>query len=181
MGFNISWLAFNGVPKHAVLAAMSLRDTQVPDEVPESAFACAELPTGWTLLVAQDFDFAFSPAAIKAASEFAVLALQVHEGIMYSHAAFRLRGVPVWDISHYSENGLHDLKVEGEPPPEFDAIKAAGFEEQRKSDTESANAQWKVDHIHGIPIALAAAQCGYSHDRWSFDWGQPEFTEAEPI
>jgi hypothetical protein len=32
------------------------------------------------------------------------------------------------------------------------------------------------DYVFDIPVELASMICGYRHDRWKFDWGQPSFT-----
>ena len=36
-----------------------------------------------------------------------------------------------------------------------------------------------VDYVFDIPVRLAEDLCGYRHDRWKFDWGQPVFTRLE--
>ena len=37
-----------------------------------------------------------------------------------------------------------------------------------------------VDFVFDVPVQLAAELCGYQHDRWKFDWGEPVFSRLEP-
>lgn len=77
---------------------------------------------------------------------------------------------------HFSENGTNDVSISGVPPTELQAIRERLFAKQK----EPQGGSMKVDYIFGIPVELAFAICGYRHDRWKFDWGQPLFTVAHP-
>jgi hypothetical protein len=48
------------------------------------------------------------------------------------------------------------------------------------SDAKTANDGWRrtlsFDYTFDIPVEVAAAVCKYRHDRWKFEWGNPQFT-----
>jgi hypothetical protein len=177
MGFRISWLGFPRVPKVQVLALVGLVDTGQPDQANESSFSCAELPTGWTILWSNDFDFA-APEHVMALREGrGVLSCQIHAGIMYSAARWHRAAREVWEVTHDSSDGLYDLQVIGAAPPQLAAIRDRLTAEQNREDVTPPT-MMKVDHIFDVPVALAEALCGFRHDRTRFDWGQPDFRAA---
>lgn len=102
MGFHISWIAFKGLKKAEALDIAGLRDTGTQDEANESPFSCAELPTGWTILFSNDFDYASPERAEAFAAKDAMLSCQIHEGIMYSGVRFHDHGHYIWSVSHFS-------------------------------------------------------------------------------
>jgi hypothetical protein len=176
MGFKISWVAVKSATKADVLEMAGLRDTVTLDPVCEAPFSCTELPTGWTILFSNDFDYASPERSEAFSARNIVLSCQIHEGVMYSGASFHDHGDHIWSVSHFSENGIMDVSVSGAPPAEFHAIRDNLLAKQ----SEPQIGPWEVDYVFDVPVELALAICGFRHDRSRFDWGEPRFTVARP-
>jgi hypothetical protein len=173
MGFSISWIALQGKSKADILALASFVDTGTPDEENETPVSISSLPMGWTVLFFNDYD-AMSPAILTAWSHGCrAVACQVEEHVMASNAAFYEDGRHVWTVSHQSDQGMYDLTVDGSPPESFEETKKRLLKEQEENGGEAAD----VDYVFDVPLELAAALCGYEHDKWKYDWGTPKFTQ----
>ena len=173
MGFKISWLGVAGKSKASVLDTVGLKDTEEPEEVPESPFSGAEIPGGWFILFSNDFDFVSRARLAQFSIDCRIVACQVHEGIMFSAAYGYERGARIWELAHFAQQGIYDLSVSGSPPPSFESVR------RRLTQKQQETAGGGVDYIFGIPLEVAADICKYSHDRWQFEWGRPQFTRLE--
>ena len=91
---------------------------------------------------------------------------------MASSAFLYNNGYCLWSLSHQSDKGIYNLEVEGSPPEFFEGVRARLLKEQ----DDNGGTEAKVDYVFDIPVELASMFCGYRHDRWKFDWGQPSFT-----
>ena len=174
MGFKISWVAFQNMTRDEVLATAGLRDTRVRDEANEFPLSGAQVP-GWYILFANDFTFASTDQLALLSRCCTVMGVQVHEGIMVSTARAFGAGEEMWSISHASDQGVFDLDTTGLLPIEFEAIRDRLIAEQQAAGGAAAD----VDYLFDIPVEMAAAVCGYRHDRWKFEWGEPQFTVLE--
>lgn len=167
MGFSISWLAVPATAKNSTLDALGLTETTERQQLPESAFAGASLPTGWYLVWFEDP----SPAALKPESLRAlslhgkVVACQVEEHAMVSTAACWVDGKEQWFVARDAEDGMTNLDVMGNPPPVFEEIRSARLQLQ--------GSRTDVDHVFDVPLALAEALVGFRHDA-SFDDSEEE-------
>jgi len=175
MGFSISWVAFKDLSKAEVLERAGFRDSGVVDEANEAPFSCAELPTGWVVLFANDFDYGAPEHLVGLTAGAMALSCQAEEHIMFSAAHCYTNGREAWSVAHDSERGLYDLSTRGNLPREFPLIKTRLTRQQ----DDSGGAASDVDHTFDVPVELAAELTGYRHDRWKFDWGQPNFTVLE--
>ena len=177
MGFKISWLGFSGKNKDEVLKALNLVDTGVHDEANESPVSVASIPNGWTIVWFDQFDHPFSEdKELRPLSMGCTLvAVQVHEGIMFSAAELYRDGARAWSASHDAQQGIYNLHTDGALPHAFEEIRARLTVEQDREGGKDA----QVDCIFDIPVELAQSICGFRHDRFSFDWGEPIFTEAK--
>src|SRR5438128_12635623 len=96
---------------------------------------------------------------------------------MASAAFLYEHGERKWAVRHDSERGIYDLTVDGHPPELLSQIHA-----QLKTLQDNAGgADANVDYIFDVPLELAAKLCGYRHDRWQFEWGEPSFTRLVPV
>lgn len=175
MSFDISWVAFNNVRKQDVLAAAGLRDTGRLDEANEEPFSCAALPTGWTILYANDSTYACRHIGLLSANH-AVLSLIIQEYVPTSVASFHVRKEVIWSVSHEGSGGASRLTLEGAVPPQTSYI-----HDRQLSRRQTEVRPPQLDPMYEVPIALAESVCGYRHDRWQFPWGRPMFTIAETI
>ena len=176
MGFSISWIAISGHSKASVLSSLSLVDTGEPDEANESPISGGELPGGWYLMFFNDIVHPFTrkPQLTKISAGGSVLVCQVEEHVMASAAFMYVNGVKTWDVTHESEKGLYNISTEGCPPIALQAIQA----ELKAAQDADGGDEADVDHIFDVPVALAAALCGYRHDRVALVSGEePQFTK----
>lgn len=174
MGFKISWLAFEGLKKQAVLDLLAFRDTGTADEANEAPFSAAELATGWTIVWSNDTAWVETRPIHDLGVHGRTIACQVHEGIMYSAAHGAEAGVEQWSVVHDAQDGLRHLEVAGVIPEAFGAIKAKAFADQ---DSDKSG---EVDHIFDIPVELAFAITGFRYDLWDLPSGpRPHWTIVE--
>jgi hypothetical protein len=175
MGFSISWLAFAELSGSEVLERTGFRDTGVFDEANESRYSLAELPTGWTILFANDFDYGSAEHLVALSAGATVLSCQVEEHIMFSAAHCCEDARPSWSVWHDSQHGRYNLSTQGAPPPALAPIKRQMIAAQDRD----GGARSIVDYIFDIPVLLAAELTGYRHDRSEFSWGTRHFTALE--
>ena len=172
MGYRITWIAVKAMPKSELLEHFGFHDTGEIDEANEAAFSVAELPTGWTVLWANDPTFAkseiCSPLSVKAP----VLSCWVNETIMLSSVNYFENGNYLWFVGHDSQEGMTNLQSEGQLPTQFDAIRTRLFDEQEANGGLESD----VDFIFDVPLELAQSICGFKHDLCEFEWGEPRFT-----
>jgi hypothetical protein len=175
MGFSISWIGLK-VSKSRALELLGFRDTGELDEANEAPFSAAGLPNGWTIIWSNDFDYASHPDVTRHSLTEPMVGCHVEEHVMFSSCHNAENGDFLWNVCHDAQEGIYDIHSTGATPVEFDAIVAQQRAEQDRAGGEAAD----VDHIFDAPIKLAAAITGYRHDRWSYDWGEPQFTVIEP-
>ncbi len=89
---------------------------------------------------------------------------------MVTTAMYFDRGEMRWALTHIAEEGLDHLLVEGEPPQDYVALRDAALVAQADDD--------QVDYMSDVPSQVAQQICGFKHDKWRFEWGEPEFTVA---
>ena len=75
---------------------------------------------------------------------------------MVSRAAGWKDGEPIWSVTHDAQEGDAHLDVEGEPPAGFGAIRDRLSKQQEQ--------EGGADFIFNIPVDLAKAITGYSHE-----------------
>lgn len=173
MGYSISWIAFYGLSKSEVLSRTHLIDTAEPDEANESPISGSELPARWYVLFLNEFMHPYvSPESLRELSVgCTVVGCQVEEHVMSSGSFLYQNGTCIWNVVHAAAKGLYDLQIDGNPPESFAAS------EFRQAQDEAGGQMAGVDHMFDAPVELARRICGYRHDLWKFDWGQPLFTK----
>ena len=62
-----------------------------------------------------------------------------------------------WSVTHDAQQDRLHLDVQGEPPPEFAAIRDQKLAEQAAGDSD-------VDYLFDIPVETARRLTGYRHD-----------------
>ena len=176
MGYRISWLAAKALSKSALLAHFELRDTGVLDEANEAPFSVAELPTGWTVLWSDDQAFANIERASGLSHLAPVISCWVNETVMFSSAYYFEGGDFKWFAGHNAQDGIFDLQFEGELPEQFSTIRDSLLAQQQSEGGDASD----VDFVFDIPLELARSICGFKHDLWKFEWGEPQFFAVEP-
>jgi hypothetical protein len=85
-----------------------------------------------------------------------VIACFVEEHVMVSRAAGWKNGQQIWSVTHDAQESDRHLKVEGEPPVGFAAIRDRLTKQQEEDDG--------ADFIFNIPVDLAKELTGYTHE-----------------
>lgn len=174
LGYSISWIGVQA-PLAEALEIMNFKDTRQVDEANEAPFSAAYLPTGWTIIWANDIEYA-SPSNVTHASRFArAIGCLIEENVMVSVCRSAKDGDSPWAVWHDAEKGIYDIQTSGEFPVEFEAIAANHCARQEAEGGENSS----VDYCFDAPLELAAQWTGYRHDRYKFDWGEPRFTVIE--
>ena len=164
MSFHLSWIAVKGPTKEDVLAALSLREApadEVPDEYTQYDWALAELPSGWMIILAQDFKYPMPKRLAALSTRGTAIACSLDERSMYSVARLYQDGQAVWSVDH--DGGTHGalhLDVSGKAPPELAAVRERLNAEQEKAGGDEA----ETDYIFDVPADLCDALTGYKFD-----------------
>jgi len=177
MGYSLSWLAVKGKSPAAVCAALGLRTTGQREEFPEGDLCAAELPGGWYLIVSDHTERVASDAALQTLSAGGELVTCfVEEHVMASAAAGWQDGRRLWSVTHDAQRGGDHLVAEGDLPPAYAAIRDRLLAKQREQDLAKPPSsrhrqrksgdfsQMRCDYLFSIPVELAQALTGYTHD-----------------
>jgi hypothetical protein len=159
MGYSLSWMAVKGKLPQAVRDELKFRMTDEREEIPESELTAVEMTSGWYLIVSNHTEQVVSDAAMRrlAASGCELVTCFVEEHVMVSRATGWKDGQLRWSVTHNSQKDRMDLDVQGEPPPEFAAIRDRKFAEQAAGDRD-------CDYLFDIPVETARSVAGYRHD-----------------
>lgn len=158
MGFAISWIAFPHKSADAVASLLGLTRTGEFQDVPESPFSGALLPTGWYVVVINEYghDFALEKSLKRLSASSPVVSVLIEEHVMASSAEYWDRGTCRWAIRHQGDSGPGHLEDEGAPPPPYEEIKQRQLAAQQDDD--------EVDYLFDVPLELAQTLAGYRHD-----------------
>lgn len=167
MGFRISLLAAR-VPKADLLRQLDLIDSDVIDDANEAAFSAADLSNGWSIVWADDAEWADTSRLSAITDMVPVVACMVDETIMAS--SIGVAGPDGhWSMTYgFEEEGVLD----GEAPATFTPLIEATKRLQAEEDG--------VDHLFDVPVRIAETLMGYRYDTFRYEWGEPQFTIATP-
>lgn len=168
MGFSHSWIAVRGRTKAAILADLDL--AEIGEPWPESfpPVGVLEIPGPW-VIVLSDFEFANDERlALLSKGAFAVSCAE-EEHVMASEAKGFQAGEKLWQITHDASARIDDLRIVGEPPAEFEAIRLGEVANQENEDG--------CDFIFDIAPKTASAVCGFQLGEGQF----PEFIELRGV
>jgi len=172
MGLKTTWVCVNGVGKAALLQSLGLVETGEEEGFLVAKIAVAELPDGWTILH-YGKSWALKPDdASTLFSQGEVIWGMSSETVMFSEAHMLVDGREVWSVEHNCERGPDDLKVEGTPPGELEAVSTQIKLRQAESGWDD------VDFVFETPMALTEALTGYDPMRQQMG---PDFRVVEPI
>jgi hypothetical protein len=123
------------------------------DPLARSKFSCATLPGGWLVIYSNEFGYA-SPKRIAALSPGTLaIGCTIEEHVMFSGLRACADGSEVWSVTHDADDGIYDLRTNGELPGAFAAIRDRLLEQQDQAGGSNA----EVDYVFEIPIELAAS------------------------
>jgi hypothetical protein len=153
MGASLSWFAVRGKTPEAVLQEFGLNNAG--KDPCKTRFSGGALPTGWFLLIHGRHEFTNNEVQ-RLSRGCEVIACFVEEHVMVSRAANWKDGQQIWSVTHDAQESDGHLEVEGEPPAGFAAIRDRLTKQQEEDDG--------ADFIFNIPVDLAKALTGYTHE-----------------
>ncbi len=170
MGFKISWIAVEGMTKPQLLAALGFSDTDIEDATNETPLSAAELGNGWSMIWSNNVDWVNDKLFKHLPPDAHVVAVRLHEGLMYAEA-FGTNGADGrWRVAHDAERSLTHLVVDGTPPKLKDV-------RDRLLEQQAADAGGEVDYVFDVPIEIAARLTSFRHDGFDTPLGpSPRFT-----
>jgi hypothetical protein len=157
MGYSLSWLAVKGKPSQAVREELGFRPTGKREELPESDLSAVEMPNGWYLIVSDHTELIGSDAAWQrlSSSGCELVTCFVEEHVMVSAATGWHDGKMIWSVTHDVQKGRKHLEIQGEPPPQFAAI---------RDELSAKDVPKECDYLFDIPVETARSVAGYRHD-----------------
>lgn len=177
MGFSLSWLAMKDAHADEACGGLGLVQRGGSRANPDFELSGATLSTGWYLVVGDRTGYEYlAYSDMQALSKTRdVIVCEIEEHVMHSSAALWHDGACLWKIVHDAEHGIYHLETEGEPPAEFESVRAAYIAKQDAEGGEDAD----VDLIFEVPLHLARRLTGYKHDEVEVAGQQLSFEELE--
>jgi hypothetical protein len=156
MGYSVAWIAVKGVTPAAIMETLGLEPTE---RVMRKQPSVGQLAGGWALYIIDDFEGGFRrPLEELVALGAPTVAGRQEDHVMYSESRGYEAGRELWRVVRDSaEEPYMHVAVTGNPPPQFEAIRAKAFAEQEAEGGEEAG----VDMIYDIPLELVRSICGY--------------------
>ena len=172
MGYSVAWIAVKGVTPEAIMETLGLEE--ILSHYPKYPSVGA-LADGWTLYYIHDFDGAFKrPLEQLVALGAPTVAARQEDHVMYSEARGYDGGRELWRVVRDSqEEPYMHVAITGEPPPQFEAIRAKAFAAQEAEGGEDAG----VDLIYEIPLELVHSICGFRQEIEEF----PDLMSTRPV
>jgi hypothetical protein len=81
--------------------------------------------------------------------------------VMFASATFWRNGETLWRVEHHGDDEVTDLRVTGQPPEDFEPVRA---ELAAKQAAEDPAAKHAFDWYFEIPLLLACKLTGFKHD-----------------
>lgn len=162
MGFALSWIGVRGKAPDSVLTELGYRRNGEREELPESPAVCAQLESGWFVVVLNNssdaFDGTIDPAPLSRGAE--VITCMVEEHVMVSGFSHWKDGTRVLAVGHDAQRGIRHLDVEGSLPAEMQQI---------VDDAMRSQDDGEADYVFDIAIEVAHRLTGFRHD---YDLGE---------
>ena len=159
MGFRVQLIAVSGKEPRAIHRDYGVVPTGQHEEIPESPFVGAVLPSGAYLLYINDPDRITPDDEVFArlSKGASLIACYANETVMNSYACAWIDGVERWTIFHDGLQDIEHLETSGTVPPEMQPIRDQLFAKQEGTDS--------VDFIFDIPIELFGSLGGSRYDQ----------------
>lgn len=172
MGRSCSWIAVRTGDKSGLLDRLGMVETGelIEPGCDQSPMSVHQTHSGWTILFAEDFDWATPERTVEFSAFGLTLGVQTEDrSEMETSVTAAEKGHVQWRVSHANVPGRL-LEVSGKPPAEYEALRR---KYQRKQAEEE-----DVDWLLEIPLELARKISGYSIDEnpeefIALDWAAP--------
>jgi hypothetical protein len=175
MDYSLSWAALKGGTLDMMCDATGLVSTGKFEEIAESEFVAAALPTFWYLFLWNGGEL--PDEVLKRLSACGnVVSCYVEDHLMLSSASGWSGGKQLWRVEHYGgEKGMLHLETEGNLPNEFRRIRDKFFAQQESAGSSHAD----VDYVYEIPAELGRALTGFRHDQGMPEMGMQPYEVLE--
>ena len=157
MGFRISWMATQQ-PVDVVLPLLDATATGESGDIADFDLSIGVLPSGWTLVWAEDESFFDTPSADMVQGLSPVLTCWVNETIMHMRVRYYDKGELVWQAWHEGDEVPTHIAGEGALPSDF-AVLVEAARAAQAADRE-------VDYLSDVPLDMAEHICGFKHDSY---------------
>ncbi|OYU69292.1 MAG: hypothetical protein CFE28_04305 [Alphaproteobacteria bacterium PA2] len=175
MGVSASWIALQGQYREAVLETLGLTEIGDSSDCLTGDYACAELPNGWFVIVANDRTFVLSQALKSVSAGRSAIGGEMSETVMVSQLHGYEDGRPSWSVVHDPDVDLEGVEVEGLPPDPFSELQAQLTKQVQAEGTD------EVDWMFDLALDLSVAICGFRPDGESrAEWTQLTLKTATP-
>jgi hypothetical protein len=176
MGYSLSWAALKGGTLDMMCDATGLVSTGKFEEIAESEFVAAALPTFWYLFLWNGNEVPHE-ALSRLSAYGKVVSCYVEEHVTLSSASGWSGEKQLWRAEHYGgDKGKLHLETEGALPNEFESVRAKFFAQQESAGGAHAD----VDYIYEIPAELSRALTGFRHDQAMPGMGIQPYEVLEP-
>ena len=176
MGYSLSWAALKGGTLDLICEATGLVSTGKFEEMPESEFVAAALPTFWHLFLWNGDEI--PDKVLKRLSACGkVVSCYVEDQVMLSSASGWSWGKQLWRVEHFGgEKGMLHLETAGNLPNEFGGIRDKFLAQQEST----GSAPGDEDYVCEVPAELARALTGFRHDQYMPGMGMQPYEVLEP-
>jgi len=161
LGRRASWIGVSGVAKAEVLERLGLVETGEVAFEASAPLCCATLPSGWTIILSDRFEFGAGPTLARLPAAAAAVACQVWDVISSSEACGFNGGRETWRVA-FDPSQEPAFRAKGDLPPPFAALREAALEREARENPED-----RVSHLVEVPLSLTEAICGFRPDEGS--------------
>jgi hypothetical protein len=162
MGLMASWLGFLGRDHSGIIAEFGLAPTgdEVWPGTRSAPFSILTLPSGWTILFSEKFDFVTPERVLELSAKGWVVGCRFDDKVTMESAIFAAKnGAEIWRVVHAPERGIMGLDVRGVPP-----VALTGIRERLERSEAEGEEDGSVDFMHDVAHELGLAVCGYRVD-----------------
>lgn len=162
MGFRIDWVLLDTGDVVSVAAELGMRLTGQRDEFPERTSIARTAANQSLLWVEGHLE---EHTLLRLSRRWSLLHQRVNETVMHSACGLYAQERCVWSVDYASERSRERFQVDGQPPAEFESLRARAQADQPHSGG--------CDLLFDVPVDLAASIVGFRYD------AMPE--ETEPL
>jgi len=164
MGQLSSWIGIQGVAQADLFAELGLEETGEEGDYYHVArpFSFCEMPGGWLILHANDFDWAKSERVRELSRFGPAIGGQYDDQVTNSTALCAAKnGESLWRVVFPFNEDDRQLAVIGSPPPELAQV----IRDSTRSYAEGEDEQEIREEIgFEVPLALGETLCGFRYD-----------------
>jgi len=157
MGFRVHLIAITGKSVADIHAELGVSPSGQHEEIAESPIVGTELKNGTYLVYINDDVLPDAKRLSTLSKGCTVVSCYANETVMNSLTTCWVDGAEQWSVFHDAQISIDDLKINGELPSQFDAIRERLVAEQ--------DGCIDTDYIFDVPVDLFVAVGGMRYDQ----------------